>query len=76
MWRARNATATNFNEAKNLAMLGGGIAIAMLFGGFIVIGGEYFAMWQSDFGTGAQNHAFRLLGTIGIVLFFVHMSDD
>jgi len=44
------------------------------FFGFIVVGGEWFLMWQSD-AWNAQDAAFRFYMTILGVLIFVNQPD-
>ena len=68
-WRLFQArrTAQRFNAARPLAVLGLTLG-ALLYGlGFIVIGGEWFAMWQSPTWNG-QDSAARFLVLIGLVL--------
>ena len=43
--------------------------------GFIVVGGEWFEMWQSQSWNG-QEAAFRFYITILAVLIFVNQKDD
>jgi predicted small integral membrane protein len=43
--------------------------------GFMVIGGEWFAMWQSDTWNG-QDAAFKFYMTILAVLIFVKLPDQ
>lgn len=64
IWAAGSGTA--FQAAKPLAFLGLTMG-ALLYGlGFIVIGGEWFAMWQSPTWNG-QPAAARFLVLIGFV---------
>ncbi len=44
MWQARTGDAAGFAAAKKPALAGCGIAMIMLFGGFIVIGETWFEM--------------------------------
>ncbi|WP_416877011.1 DUF2165 domain-containing protein [Litorimonas sp.] len=77
MWSARKADAAAFNHAKTFALSGCGVAIFMLFLGFIVIGEGWFELWRSDvFRDLAGQSAFRYAGMIGIVAIFVSMADD
>jgi predicted small integral membrane protein len=75
LWRGRNATADVFNAAKGPALVGASIAIAMLFGGFIVIGGGYFVMWSSTLGQSSSETATQYITAIGIVTLLVAMPD-
>jgi predicted small integral membrane protein len=44
------------------------------FGGFLVVGGEWFQMWQSKTWNG-QEAAFRFVACIGLVLIFLNQPD-
>lgn len=48
-WRLLRAVkgADNFNEAKDIAILGLTLGMPLWFTGFITVGGEWFVMWQS-----------------------------
>jgi predicted small integral membrane protein len=73
--RALRAPAAAFHRAKRLAMLGAALGFTVWFTGFMVIGGEWFAMWQSPTWNG-QEAAFRFYVTILLVLIFVSLRDD
>ena len=47
----------------------------MWFFGFMVVGGEWFQMWQSPMWNG-QEAAFRFYMTILVVLIFVNQPDS
>jgi predicted small integral membrane protein len=66
--------ATRFNQAKGVAIAGLTLGIILWFTGFITIGGEWFAMWQSKIWNG-QESAFRLVVIFGIVLLILLQSD-
>lgn len=66
----RRADAERFHRAKDLAFLGLGLGFTLWFLGFMVIGGEWFAMWQSAQWNG-QQAAFRFVVSIGIVLLWL-----
>jgi len=68
------APAKIFNHAKFLAVTGLMIGFRLWFFGFIVIGGEYFAMWQSNTWNG-QEGAFRVVTMILGALIFVSLPD-
>jgi len=51
-----------------------GIALALYLVGFMVIGAEWFAMWQSQRWDGRQP-AFRILACIGLVILIVLQKD-
>ena len=48
MWQSRNASVADFSSAKRIALAGCGIAVIMLFGGFIVIAESWFELWRSE----------------------------
>lgn len=73
---AANKPADQFNKSKDLAILGCGLALLVWFGGFTVIGGALFQMWQHDLGQGSMGDAHRFLVGSGLVLLFVNMKDD
>ena len=77
MWGARKADAADFVKAKAFALSGCGVAILMLFLGFIVIGEGWFELWQSDaLRDMAGQSAFRYAGMIGVIAIFVAGSGD
>jgi len=75
LWRARRSPAAAFARAKLLFAHGAFIAFLVGFLGFLVIGGEWFAMWQSSAWNG-QESAFRLLVTILLVMLFVLQPEE
>jgi len=75
MWRARRLGADAFNDAKSLALVGCSIAMAMLFGGFIVAAETYFLLWQTELGALTLPVAFRYIGCIALIAIFVQQPD-
>jgi predicted small integral membrane protein len=71
--RLRSETAS-FNRAKRLVYLGAGLGFVVWFFGFMVVGGEWFQMWQSPMWNG-QEAAFRFYMTLLVVLVFVNQPD-
>ena len=69
-----SGTAAAFNAAKQLAIAGLAAAVGFWFFAFLVVGGEWFQMWQSQTWNG-QESAFRFIGSIGLVLVFLAMED-
>ena len=57
LFKARNASADDFNSAKTYAIAGCGVGILIWFGLFSAMGGAYFQMWQTDAGGGALANA-------------------
>ncbi len=68
------AGAARFNAAKTLVAVGAGLGFLLWFTGFMAIGGEWFAMWQSKTWNG-QEAAFRFYITLLAVLIFVNQTD-
>ena len=76
-WRLftrRFAAPAAFNAAKSLAIAGLAAGFGLYFFGFLVVGGEWFQMWQSPTWNG-QEAAFRFAASFGIVLIFVALED-
>jgi predicted small integral membrane protein len=71
---ALRADGPRFNAAKRLVVLGAGLGFLLWFTGFMVVGGEWFAMWQSNTWNG-QQAAFRFYMTLLAVLIFVNQTD-
>ena len=74
MLLVRGASADIFHQSKNLALWGLGIALALYLVGFMIVGAEWFAMWQSQRWDGRQP-AFRILTCIGLVILIVLQKD-
>jgi predicted small integral membrane protein len=74
LFRVRHAPAAEFNAAKGLAIGGLAAGFVLFFFGFLVVGGEWFQMWQSQTWNG-QEAAFRFAACIGLVLIFVSLED-
>ena len=68
------ASADAFNRAKAWAVAGLTVGFGVWFFGFLVVGGEYLAMWQSRSWNG-QEAAFRFTMVILGVLIFVVLPD-
>jgi predicted small integral membrane protein len=66
--------ASAFNAAKRIAILGLGLGFLLWFTGFMVVGGEWFTMWQSRLWNG-QEPAFRFYATLLLVLIFLNQRD-
>jgi len=72
-WRLRSDS-VRFNHAKRFLIIGAALGFLVWFFGFMVIGGEWFSMWQSPTWNG-QEAAFRFYMTILAVLIFVTQPD-
>jgi predicted small integral membrane protein len=68
------APAEPFNCAKIWAVAGLTVGFGLWFFGFLVVAGEYFAMWQSQTWNG-QEAAFRIVMVMLGVLIFVTLPD-
>src|ERR1700682_1990090 len=66
--------AQRFNRAKVLAVAGLTAGFGLWVFGFLVVAGEYFAMWQSQTWNG-QEAAFRIVMVMLGVLIFVTLPD-
>lgn len=68
------APAVAFNRAKVWAVAGLTVGIVLWFFGFLVVAGEYFAMWQSKTWNG-QEAAFRITVVLLGALIFLCLPD-
>jgi predicted small integral membrane protein len=77
MWSARAADTVTFARAKTYALTGCGVAMFMLFAGWIVIAETWYELWRSpamlDPVLGA---AFRYCGMIGVIALFVGAREE
>ena len=64
-----------FHAAKNWAVAGLTIGILIWFLGFEVVGGEWFAMWQSTSWNGL-NSAERIVSFLVLTLILLHHRDE
>jgi predicted small integral membrane protein len=64
-----------FQAARHYTIIGATLAFLLWFTGFMVIGGEYFSMWQSAIWNG-QQAAFRFYATVLLVLIVVLQPDQ
>jgi predicted small integral membrane protein len=63
-----------FNRAKSVAVAGLALGFLLYAVGFVAIGGEWFAMWQSQIWNGQQK-AFEFIAMIGAVLIILLLPD-
>lgn len=75
LWARRRDGAGRFNDGKDAAVAGLTLTMLLWGLGFIAIGGEWFAMWQSQDWNG-QDAAFRFLAFSGIVLIYLVQPDS
>ena len=64
-----------FNKGKNWVCLGCLVGFLLWFFGFIVVGGEWFCMWQSEKWNGVEA-AFRFVVLIMLTLLFITMPES
>ena len=77
MWQARQRDAIQFNQAKEMALVGCGVALFMLFTGFVVVAESWFELWRSDaMRAPVLDSAFRYAGMIALVALFVHSKEN
>lgn len=69
-----NGADMQFKEAKNMAFIGLFFGFLLYMVGFIVIGGEWFSMWQSPNWNG-QKTAGLFLSMIMFVMIFLNTND-
>jgi predicted small integral membrane protein len=69
------AKADVFNLAKSFTLSGLLVASLLWLGGFLCIGGEWFAMWQSPTWNG-QTIAFQLFTITTLAFIFVRKGDS
>ena len=74
MARALRSPPPIFNAAKRHVHTGALIGFMVWFTGFMVVGGEWFAMWQSQIWNG-QQAAFRFYATLLGVLIYVGQPE-
>ncbi len=75
LFKARNASADDFNSAKTYAIAGCGVGILIWFGLFSAMGGAYFQMWQTDAGGGALANATWFSIQLALVWLLVSQKD-
>lgn len=72
--RNLRASSAAFNRAKGFVYIATALGFLVWFTGFMAIGGEWFAMWQSQTWNG-QEAAFRFYATILGVGIFIALED-
>jgi len=75
LFRNLKSTAPIFHSAKNWAVAGITVGIAIWFLGFEVIGGEWFVMWQSSTWNGLAA-AERIVSFLVPVLILLHLKEE
>ena len=72
--RTLSASAEVFDKAKHFAVAALTLAMLQWLVAFLIVGGEWFLMWQSKTWNG-QDASFRMFTVIGIVLLLVVQPD-
>jgi predicted small integral membrane protein len=73
--RSLKKDASQFHQAKNTAILGLALGLLIWLLAFLIVGGEWFLMWQSKTWNG-QEAAFRMFTITGIVLLLVAQGES
>jgi predicted small integral membrane protein len=75
LFKARNASADEFNAAKTYAIAGCGVGILVWFGLFSAIAGAYFQIWQTEAGAGALGNASMFSLQLGVIWLLISQKD-
>lgn len=75
LYRRRRGNRVSFHEAKSTAIYGLVLSMLQWLLAFLVVGGEWFLMWQSATWN-AQDEALRMFVVTGVVLLFVSQSCE
>jgi predicted small integral membrane protein len=73
--RAIRLAAMDFNAAKRTPVIALTLSLLMWLIAFLVVGGEWFMMWQSQVWNG-QEAAFRNFVVVGLVLLFLMQPES
>lgn len=68
-------SAKAFAQAKAIATVGFTMGFLLYGVGFVIVGGEWFAMWQSQVWNGQQK-AFEFIGMIGVVMIVLLIPEQ
>ena len=66
---------SEFMEATTAATIGLTLGLLLWFGGFMVVGAEWFVMWQSDIWNG-QQPAFRFATLLLLTLIYLQLPES
>ncbi len=75
LFRNLKSDASAFHASKNWAVAGLIVGIIIWFLGFEVVGGEWFAMWQSKIWNGLSS-AERIVGFIVLILISLQLKEE
>jgi predicted small integral membrane protein len=73
-WVAALRGRAGYNRARRLSTLGWTMVLLLFAGGFIVVGGEWFVMWQSDEWNGLDP-ALQNVTIAGLALILAHLPS-
>lgn len=73
--KALKKSAAEFQYAKNWALTALTLSLLMWLLAFLIVGGEWFQMWQSKSWNG-EDAAFRMFTVVGIILLVVAQRDE
>jgi len=76
LFKARGASADDFNGAKTYAIAGCGVGILVWFGLFSALGGAYFQMWQTEAGSGALGNATWFSIQLAVIWLLISQKDS
>jgi predicted small integral membrane protein len=75
LFKNLRSNAALFHASKNWAVAGIIIGIVIWFLGFEVVGGEWFAMWQSRIWNGLAS-AERIVSFLVLILILLHLKEE
>ena len=75
MFRSRNGSSGEFNDAKSFALAGTGLAVVIWFGIFGAFSGAFFQMWQVEAGLNALRDAAFFSLQQGVVWLIIRADD-
>jgi predicted small integral membrane protein len=73
--KAATGSRVDFHQAKTVATVGITLSLLLWLVAFLVVGGEWFLMWQSKIWNG-QEAAFRMFGVEGLILLFLWQPEE
>ena len=76
MFGAVKKSPAEFHASKTFALAGCAMALVVWFGGFTVIGGALFQMWQTQLGQSSLGDAHKYYVTSGLVLLWLSMKEE
>ena len=75
LFKNLRSNTASFHASKNWAVAGIIIGIVIWFLGFEVVGGEWFAMWQSKIWNGLSS-AERIVSFLALTLILLHLKEE